>query len=101
MFETNLELLAEKNKDEMRPKFQDTEKYIKKRRYTIFSILNERGSFSKSKARKYKGERIEEDEETGASTHLLRIQKNELIDLMQHLERHQYSTSIWTQQWSV
>ena len=53
----------------------------------IFSIVNERGSFSKSQAREYEDDLIEEEEETDASTHFLRIQKNQLIDLMQHLER--------------
>ena len=87
-FVANLELLAEKNKTEMRSKFLETENNIKKRLHTIFSILNERVSFNKIEAREYEDECIENEEETDASTHFLRIQKNQLIDLMQHLERY-------------
>ena len=87
-FVANLELLAEKNKTEMRSKFLEIENNIKKRLHTIFSILNERVSFNKIEAREYEDECIENEEETDASTHFLRIQKNQLIDLMQHLERY-------------
>ena len=83
----NLELLA-KNKDEMRSKFLEIENNIKNRLHTIFSILNERGSLSKSEAREYEDECIEDEEETDRSTHFLRIQKNQLIDLIQNLERY-------------
>ena len=48
--------------------------------------MNERGSFNKSKTREYDDVCIEDVEETDASSHFLRIQKNQLIDLMQHLE---------------
>ena len=68
-FVENLELLAEKKK-------------------AIFSILNERGSFNKSEAREYEDESIENEEETDASTHFLRIQKKQLIGLMHHLEKY-------------
>ena len=87
-FVANLELLAEKNKTEMRSKFLEIENNIKRRLHTIFSILNERVSFNKIEAREYDDECIENEEETDASTHFLRIQKNQLIDLMQHLERY-------------
>ena len=83
-----MELLAEKSKVEMRSKLVETENNIKKRLHTSFSIPNQRGSFSKSEARDYEDQYIEEEEETNASTHFLRIQKNQLIDLMQHLERY-------------
>ena len=68
-FVENLELLAEKKK-------------------AIFSIHNERGSFNKSEAREYEDESIENEEETDASTHFLRIQKKQLIGLMHHLEKY-------------
>ena len=68
--------------------FQKIDNNIKKRLHTIFSILNERGSFNKSEAREYEDECIENEEETHASTHFLRIQKKQLIGLMQHLERY-------------
>ena len=72
----------------MRSKFLEIENNIKKRLHAIFSILNERVSFNKIEAREYEDECIENEEETDASTHFLRIQKNHLIDLMQHLERY-------------
>ena len=72
----------------MRSKFLEIEKNIKKRLHTIFSILKERVSFNKIEAREYEDECIENEEETDASTHFLRIQKNQLTDLMQYLERY-------------
>ena len=87
-FVANLELLAEKNKTEMRSNFLEIENNIKKRLLTIFSILTEQASFNKSEAIEYEDECIENEEETDASTHFLRIQKNQLIDLMQHLQRY-------------
>ena len=74
-FVANLELLVEINKTEMRSKFLEIENNIKKRLHTIFSIHNERVSFNKSEAREYEDECIENEEETDASTHFLRIQK--------------------------
>ena len=73
---------------EMRSKFLENENNIKKRLHTFFSVLNERVSFNKIEATEYEDECIENEEETDASTHFLRIQKNQLIDLMQHLERY-------------
>ena len=87
-FVAKLELLAKKNTAEMRSKFLEIENNIKKRLHTIFSILNERGSFNKSEAREYEDECTEDEEESEYSTHIVRIQKNQLIDLMQHLERY-------------
>ena len=87
-FVANLELLAEKNKAKVRSNFLKIENNSKKRLHTIFSILNERGSFNKSEAREYEDESIENEEETDASTHFLRIQKKQLIGLMHHLERY-------------
>ena len=87
-FVANLELLAEKKKAKVRSNFLKIENNSKKRLHTIFSILNERGSFNKSEAREYEDECIENEEETHASTHFLRIQKKQLIGLMQHLERY-------------
>ena len=100
-FVANVELLAEKNKTEMRSKLLEIENNIKKRLHTIFSILNERVSFNKSEAREYEDECIENEEETDASTHFLRIQKNQLIDFATSREIHQFFASIWIQQWSV
>ena len=40
-----------------------------------------------SEARELEGKCIEDEEETNASTHFPKIRKNQLIDLMQYLER--------------
>ena len=72
----------------MQSKFLEIENNIKKRLDTTFSILKELGNFNKSEAREYEDECIEDEKETDASTHFLRIQKNQLIDLMQQLERY-------------
>ena len=64
------------------------ENNTKKRLHTVFSILKERGSFGKSEAGEYEDECIEEEEETDTSTHFPRFQKNQLIFLLQHLERY-------------
>ena len=80
--------LAEKNETEMRSKFLEIENNVKKRLHTFFSILNERVSFNKSEAREYEDECIKDEGETDASTHFLMNQKNQMIDLMQHLERY-------------
>ena len=91
----NLELLAEKNKAEMQSNFLEIENNIKKRLHTFFSILNERGIFNKSDAREYVDECIEDEAETEASTHFLRIQKNQLIVLLKHLERYTKSLPVF------
>ena len=75
-FVANSELLAEQNKIEMQSKFLEIENNIKKRLHTIFSILNERGSFKMNEAREYKDKFVEDERETIASTHFLSMQKN-------------------------
>ena len=50
--------------------------------------LNERGKNYSSNKFEYKDECIEDSEEADMSTKFLRIQKNQLIDLKQHLERY-------------
>ena len=74
--------------DFLRSNFLETENNIKKRLQTIFSILNERGGFNKYEAREFEDECIADEEETDASTHFLRIKKNQLIDFMQLLKRY-------------
>ena len=87
-FVSNLELLAEKSKLEMRTKFQDFEVAVNERTKKIFDQLNERGKNYSSNKFEYKDECIEDSEEADMSTQFLRIQKNQLIDLKQHLERY-------------
>ena len=87
-FVSNLELLAEKSKLEMRTKFQDIEVAINERMKKIFDQLNERSITYSSIKLEYEDECIEDSEEADMSTQFLRIQKNQLIDLKQHLERY-------------
>ena len=87
-FVSKLELLAEKSKLEMRTNFQDIEVAVNERMKKIFDQLNERGQNFSSKKFEYEDECIEDSEEADMSTQFLRIQKNQLIDLKQHLERY-------------
>ena len=87
-FVSNFELLAEKSKLEMRTKFQDIEVAANERMNKFFDQLNERGKNYSSKQFEYEDECIENSEEADMSTQFLRIQKNQLIDLKQHLERY-------------
>ena len=86
-FVSNLELLAEQSKLEMRKKFQDIEVAVNERMKAIFDQVNERGKNFSSNKFEYEDESIEDSEEADMSTQLLRLQKNQLIDLKQHLER--------------
>ena len=87
-FVSNLELLAEKNKLEMRTKFQDIGVAINERLKKIFDQLNERSKNYSSSKFEYKDDCIEDSGEADMSTQFLRSQKNQLIDLKQHLERY-------------
>ena len=87
-FVSNLELLAEQSKLEMRKKFQDIEVAVHERMKKIFDQLNERGQSFSSNKFEYEDECIEDSEEADMSTQFWRIQKNQLIDLKQHLERY-------------
>ena len=72
----------------MRKKFQDIEVAVNERMRKIFDQLNERGKNFSSNQFEYEDECIEDSEEADMSTQFLRIQKNQLIDLKQHLERY-------------
>ena len=87
-FVSKLELLAEKSKLEMRTNFQDIEVAVNERMKKIFDQLNERGQNFSSNKFEYEDECIEDSEEADMSTQFLRIQKNQLIGLKQHLERY-------------
>ena len=87
-FVSNLELLAQQSKLEMRKKFQDIEVAMNERMKNIFDQLNERGKNFSSNNFEYEDECIEDLEEADMSIQFLRIQKNQLIDLKQHLERY-------------
>ena len=87
-FVSKLELLAEKSKLEMRKKFQDVEVAVNERMKKIFDQLNECGKNYSSNKFEYGDECIEDSEDADLSTQFLRIQKNQNIDLKQHLERY-------------
>ena len=80
--------MAEQSKLEMRKKFQDIEVAVNERMKKIFDQLNERGKNFSSNKFEYEEECNEYSEEADMSTQILRIQKNQLIDLKQHLERY-------------
>ena len=88
-FVSKLELLAEKAKLKMRTEVQEIEVAVKKRLKKIFDDLNKRGkSYSRNKS-EYEDECIEDSEDAYTSTQFLQIQKSQLIDLKQHLKRHE------------
>ena len=87
-FVSNLELIAEKSKLEMRTKFQFIERAVIERTKKIFVQLKECSKKFSSNKFEYEDECIEDSEEADMSTQFLRIQKNQLIDLKQHLERY-------------
>ena len=87
-FVSKLELLAEKSKLEMRTKFQDIEVVVNERMKKIFDQLNKRGKNYSSNKFEYEDECIADSEEADMSSKFLRIQKNQLIDLKQNLERY-------------
>ena len=87
-FVSKLELLAEKSQLEMRTKFQEIEVAVNEKMKKIFDRLNERGKNYSTNKFEYEDECIEDLEEADMSTQSLRIQKNQLIDLKQHLERY-------------
>ena len=87
-FVSNLELLAEKSRLEMRTKFQDIEVDISEGMKKIFDQINGRGKIYSSNKFEYEDECIDYSEEADMSTQFLRIQKNHFIDLKQHLERY-------------
>ena len=80
-FVSNLELLAEKSKLEMRTKFQDIEATINEKVKKICDQLNARSKNYSSSEFEYEDECIEDSGEADVSTQFLQIQKNQLIDL--------------------
>ena len=72
----------------MKTKFKDIEVAVNERTKKIFDQLNECGKNYSNYQFEYEEECTEDLEEADMSTQLLRIQKNQLIDLKQHLERY-------------
>ena len=72
----------------MRTKFQDVERVVNERMSKIFQELNERCRNHSTEYFDYEIECIEDTEEIDKSTQFLRMQKKQLIDLKQNLERY-------------
>ena len=87
-FLIKLELLAEKSKLEMRTDIQDVEGVVNERMSKFFQELNERCRNHPTENFEYEDDCIEGTEKIDMSTQFLRMQKNQLIDLKQNLERY-------------
>ena len=74
-------------KYEMRTKFSSTDAIIRARVNAIWENLNKRKDQNAS-AFECEDERAEEDDEADMSTQFLQMQKNQFLDLQQHLERY-------------
>ena len=78
-------LLAEKNKLEMRTKFQEVDRVIMS--WCPKLSKDERCRYHSTVNFEYEDDCIKDTEETDMSFQFLRMQKNQLIDLKQNLER--------------
>ena len=87
-FVSSLELLAEISKLQMKTKFPEIENTVNDRVEKIFDKLNARNLTKRPEVFDYEEECIEDGEEDDMSTQFLRNQKNQLIDLKQHLKRY-------------
>ena len=72
----------------MRTNFQEIENFINDRVKKFFDKLNARTLTERQEVFDYEDECAENEEEDDTSTQSLRIKKNQLIDLKQHLERY-------------
>ena len=79
-----IEDLANKSKTEMRTKISSIEAIIRARVNAVCKILNKRKDQNAS-AFECEVERTEEDDEAHMSTQFLQMQKNQLLNLQQHL----------------
>ena len=82
-----IEVLANKNKTEMRTNFSSIEAIIRARVNAIREDLNKRKDRNASTS-ECEDEGTEEDDEADMSTQFLQMQKNQLLDLQQHFERY-------------
>ena len=94
-FVSSLEVLAGKSKLQMRTKFQETEITVNDRVKKIFHKLKARTLTKRLEVFDYEDECVEDGDEDDMSTQILRIQKNQLIDLKQHLERYVNTLSVF------
>ena len=87
-FVSSSELLAEKRKFQLRTNFQEIENFVNDRVKKFFDKHNARTLTERLEILDYEDECAEHEEEYDTSTQFLRIQKNQLIDLKQHLDRY-------------
>ena len=80
-----IRLLAEKNKLEMRTKFQEVDRVVMS--WCPKLSKDERCRYHSTVNFEYEDDCIKDTEETDMSTQFLRMQKNQLFDLKQNLER--------------
>ena len=90
-----MELLAEKSKLQKRTKCQEIENTVNDRVKKIFDKLKVRIFIKRLEIFDYEDECVEDGDEVDMSTQFLRIQKNQLIDLKQHLERFVYTLPVF------
>ena len=87
-FSDAVENLATQSKTQMKMKFLEVETAIKIKLTRTLESLNER-RFRKQRVCEFEDHCIEEDnEEKDASAQFLQMQKNQLIELQEHLERY-------------
>ena len=87
-FVSSSELLAEKRKLQLRTNFQEIESFVNDRVKKFFDKLNARTLTERLEVFDYEEEFTEDEEEDDTSTQFLKIQKNQLIDLKQYLDRY-------------
>ena len=85
-FVVALESLAAQSKAQMKLQFLDIDTSIKSRLYAIFAVLNERRG-PRETVLEFEVEYLEV-EEKDVSTQFLQMQKNQLLDLQEHLKRY-------------
>ena len=85
-FVVALESLAAQSKAQMKLQFLDIETSIKNRPNAIFAVLNERRG-PRETVLEFEDECLEV-EEKDVSTQFLQMQKNQLLDLQEHLKRY-------------
>ena len=83
-----VEGLATKSKAQMKLKFLEVETAIKSKLNRTLETLNER-RYRNQRLSEFEDRCFEDDnEEKDASTQILQMQKNQLIELREHLERY-------------
>ena len=83
-----MNILAEKRKLQLRTIFQEIENFVNDRVKKFFDKFNATTLTERLQVFDYEDESAEDEEEDDTSTQFLRFQKNQLIELKQHLDRY-------------